>query len=316
LKQMKDKVTNFETQKKRIEKFVKLSTNKGNKADLFKPIMMKVIATGGANLSAPRCQGELGNPNVTNLTNLVSGLTGCLTTIGEACLTSRPEYDEKYIEDCAVVVDTFKANVEECLAKDQPGERCTCWKSQTLADSSNALANCDISTLNREIATFKKNCTGEFADCRKLEDQAAGIIFQCSPKSNPTYLLQQISGANLCKAALATLKTTVEEVARQSRRRRQAEVSCADFTSNLEKLLDMLIDNPAAANGPGEVEKMVGAKPTSCSMEEKDALQGLVSKCDEATEMTAIAIQLATERYKAIVGRAPTEEEIAKVNLE
>ena len=49
---VKGKVSNFQAQKTRVEKFEKLTSNKGNKSVEFKGILYKLKEEGGGNATA------------------------------------------------------------------------------------------------------------------------------------------------------------------------------------------------------------------------------------------------------------------------
>ena len=62
MRTLKDKIRNYKTQKTRIEKFVKLTGNKGDKKGAFKSLLSKVKEAGGGNGTALKCQDSTSSP--------------------------------------------------------------------------------------------------------------------------------------------------------------------------------------------------------------------------------------------------------------
>ena len=58
MKTLQNKVRNYKNQKSRIEKFIKLTGNKGDKKGDYKNLLSKVREAGGGNASALKCQGS------------------------------------------------------------------------------------------------------------------------------------------------------------------------------------------------------------------------------------------------------------------
>ena len=104
-----DMVRNFESQKKRLEKFVKQAYNKANKSADFAPLILKLTALGGGNSSNLLCNGNGTNSGAILLKNLTAELGKCQASITDECST-------KSVVQAAVLNETTKANLEACLS--------------------------------------------------------------------------------------------------------------------------------------------------------------------------------------------------------
>merc|ERR1711878_260031 len=77
MRRWKDVVTNFEKQKKRIDKQSEIAGKKSGKQSVFGPIALKLVDLGGGNKSALTCSGSATSERALQLTNLTSTLFDC-----------------------------------------------------------------------------------------------------------------------------------------------------------------------------------------------------------------------------------------------
>merc|ERR1712241_116037 len=77
MRRWKDVVTNFEKQKKRIDKQSEIAGKKSGKQSVFGPIALKLVDLGGGNKSALTCSGSATSEGALQLTNLTSTLFDC-----------------------------------------------------------------------------------------------------------------------------------------------------------------------------------------------------------------------------------------------
>merc|ERR1712223_1781272 len=70
MRRWKDVVTNFEKQKKRIDKQSEIAGKKSGKQSVFGPIALKLVDLGGGNKSALTCSGSATSEGALQLTNL------------------------------------------------------------------------------------------------------------------------------------------------------------------------------------------------------------------------------------------------------
>jgi len=306
LRQMKDKVSNFGSQKLRIEKFTKVSANKGAKKSIFPPLKNRLVDVGGGNESALTCAGD---PDNAELNALVSGLDACVDEIDAACNASKPEIDDALIEECATKMDTFSAEVKKCQDITEPAELCTCWNSDTLKNASAELASCDISKLAVEVAAYKKKCVATFSTCKKLEDSVAGFTFACSSENDPNALLLTAKAATENKAALEELKAAIDDI-ETTRMKRQA-LSCADFAAGMTEVSELTVADPSNAEVATKAKELIAGKPASCSAEELEAINSAAAQVDAAIAAADSLLAETQALLETLTGSTASADDIA-----
>ena len=82
MKMWKDVISNFQKQKKRIEKQIVTGINKSGKKGAFSGVYQKLLSAGGGDKTNLTCTATEGTSQLTNLT---SSLFACQTDISSAC---------------------------------------------------------------------------------------------------------------------------------------------------------------------------------------------------------------------------------------
>ena len=82
MKMWKDVISNFQKQKKRIEKQIGTGINKSGKKGAFSGVYQKLLSAGGGDKTNLTCSATEGTSQLTNLT---SSLFACQTDISSAC---------------------------------------------------------------------------------------------------------------------------------------------------------------------------------------------------------------------------------------
>ena len=85
MKMWKDVISNFEKQKKRMEKQNGTGSNKSGKKGAFSGVYQKLLSAGGGDNTHITCAGSSDSEGAAWLTNLTSSLAACQTDISSAC---------------------------------------------------------------------------------------------------------------------------------------------------------------------------------------------------------------------------------------
>ena len=194
----KDVITNFEKQKKRMEKQNGTGGNKSGKKALFAPIALRLVDIGGGNKSALSCGGTTDNDGAKQLTNLTETLFKCEMDVHDACDPSNfPQPNMTFLMMCDSLVTKFKMGAQECLGKSigvnatDSTSACSCWTDAALAETVSAAKGCKANSEAKAIAAALQNCTKTFGKCRKFEDDAITSIMSC--KDDSSKLTEKVS---------------------------------------------------------------------------------------------------------------------------
>ena len=189
MRMWKDVISNFEKQKKRMEKQNGTGASKSSKKGAFAPIGLRLISVGGGNKSALSCGGKTNNAGAKQLKNLTDILSACSTNIHKMCGNfSKPNMTK--LSTCAKLAESFKKGAQKCLdmsigaTKTNSTAACACWNGAELNKTVQAAKDCKFSTEAKTIANQLKNCTKAFGKCRKYEDAAITAITACNSNSN------------------------------------------------------------------------------------------------------------------------------------
>ena len=166
-----NKIKNFNQQKARIERFVKLSQSKGDKKGDFLPLLVKLRESGGGNASALVCSGNSTSPATLRLQAIVASLTSCQDNIKQACETALPTVNATLLDTCATDAKFFSDAVDICTKK--TADICTCWKDPNLETLNTKFSPCNIAQLNADVTKTQKSCVTAFSECRGLQDEAS-----------------------------------------------------------------------------------------------------------------------------------------------
>ena len=213
MRMWKDVISNFERQKKRMERQNSTGVNKSGKKGIFGPIAQRLIEVGGGNKSAPSCGGKTNNDGAKQLKNLTDTLSACESNVHKMCGNfSQPNMTK--LSACAVLADSFKKGAQKCLdltigsnAKDTD-TACTCWTGADLNKTVQAAKNCKFSTEAKAIANELKNCTKAFGKCRKYEDAAVTAITNCTKSSSGSTLAASTTASTGKTSSAGTTRAT------------------------------------------------------------------------------------------------------------
>ena len=158
MKMLSGRVKNFGKQKARVATSMKQAAGKANKMEIFKPLIAQIRSAGGGNASELKCNGDSSSPGAEQLNTLTAQLTACEADINQTCTADLPEVNQTMIDSCAMYMEAFENITTEAIAE-AGAASCVLWEAQELADAAADLAGCDLSTLNAEFTTAKKECT-------------------------------------------------------------------------------------------------------------------------------------------------------------
>ena len=123
MKMWKDVISNFEKQKKRMEKQNVTGGNKSGKKGVFAPTARRLVDLGGGNKSELSCAGRTDNNGALQLKNLTDTLFDCEDDVHKACDPANfPQPNMTFISICDDLVTKFKAGAKECLDKSVGGQ--------------------------------------------------------------------------------------------------------------------------------------------------------------------------------------------------
>ena len=182
MRRWKDVVTNFEKQKKRIDKQSEIAGKKSGKQSVFGPIALKLVDLGGGNKSALTCSGSATSEGALQLTNLTSTLFDCEVLVNASCTTDFPMPNMTFVDSCTNATEEFKSLASGCLSQSKEataGEACSCWSAPEMTMASEAVKDCKIPEVSA-IAQGLKACKAAFSTCRKFEDEAVSSMAACS----------------------------------------------------------------------------------------------------------------------------------------
>merc|ERR1711936_1106902 len=162
-KLMKDKVDNFVKQHKRITKKTNIGSKKSSKNDVFKPVLQRLAAAAGGNISAPVCAGSTNNSGAAQMLNLSITLKNCEDDIYAACHPSNlPNHNQTKIAECYAAIDIFSNYTDTC--SDLSGAAaCDCWiPSANVTAAMAEIKLCDLSSNNTATVNATKACKAAF----------------------------------------------------------------------------------------------------------------------------------------------------------
>jgi hypothetical protein len=281
MKIMKDRVSNFLSQKTRITKFQSSAGNKGGKYGLFGPIVYRIREGGGGNSSNLKCNGDNSSSGATQMKNLTTLLTACEGDINTSCVANLPTINKTELDLCATAMNAFAALTKDCQKK-TGAEACTCWTNSTLEFTVKAVKKCDVSSDNKKMTAAKKKCTEAFGKCRKIEDEVSPALSACSPantKSRATADIKQgLKNKAAVKNATAKINATATATARAA-----VTISCAKFIIDVKSVTAGILRAPLMKGTEKALLMLVSVTVATCSSTEKTSLLSL------SVEMTRTA---------------------------
>merc|ERR1711953_877519 len=216
-KLMKDKVDNFVKQHKRITKKTNIGSKKSSKNDVFKPVLQRLAAAAGGNISAPVCAGSTNNSGAAQMLNLSITLKNCEDDIYAACHPSNlPNHNQTKIAECYAAIDIFTNYTDTC--SDLSGAAaCDCWiPSANVTAAMAEIKLCDLSSNNTATVNATKACKAAFGKCRKYEDDVGDIIHSCEQNADTLKLKLKALSDNSDK--VGQLATKVDALVYATRR--------------------------------------------------------------------------------------------------
>jgi len=263
-----NKIKNFNQQKARIERFVKLSQSKGDKKGDFLPLLVKLKESGGGNASALVCSGNSTSPATLRLQAIVASLTSCQDNIKQACETALPTVNATLLDTCATDAKIFSDAVDICTKK--TADICTCWKDPNLETLNTKFSPCNIAQLNADVTKTQKSCV------RGLQDEASQVIFNCT--KSPADVKKKIDAATATLEALEKLKTAATAIANQARKTRDIRsignraVTCTVYIKTFETVVNNAGNNPTSSSSSSAVNALaIETVTVSCTATEKQA---------------------------------------------
>ena len=272
---LKDKVGNFLKQKERIEKYIKVTNNKGaaEKTTTFSKVVKRLRTSGGGNSSALSCQGSSTSPAAKKLTVLVNDMNKCKDDITTKCVKELPAYNATVAADCILAMDNFTNSLDKC------GADCTCIQGADLKAEFELIVPCDLVETNKLITDHKNKCTKEFSACKKLEDAAGQAIASCEAK--PKEIKSQLGALNDTIQQVEALAEKIEGLIVDGAEARSTQLTCSDFVTSVQELEEDLLEDPSNKETLAMVTDLVNSTVAVCSGEDKEALQGALDTLNE-----------------------------------
>ena len=313
MKMWKDIISNFEKQKKRMEKQNGTGGNKSGKKGVFVPTARRLLSLGGGNKSLLSCAGKTDNPGALQLKNLTDTLFDCEVAVHNVCDPSAfPQPNMTFIAYCDDLVTRFKAGAKECLdktvggKKTDPADACTCWTNSTLNQTVEDAKVCKASAEATAITNALKKCKKTFGKCRKFEDAAITTIMSCTSDSGK--LTQKAATLKKNEDAVRAAKAAVKALA-SSRRTRTAS-SCTEVVTLAGKLSDLASQFPSSPKIIIYSEKISKASSVTCSEEEKASLTVMETKIEEAAANIAKEVEVMQEQLQTLTGTTVSESSL------
>ena len=113
MKMWKDVISNFEKQKKRMEKQNGTGSNKSGKKGAFSGVYQQLLSAGGGDKTNLTCAGSSHSEGATRLSSLTSSLAACQTDISSACdPASWPQPDMTKVVMCEELATKFTTGAQ------------------------------------------------------------------------------------------------------------------------------------------------------------------------------------------------------------
>ena len=298
-----NKIKNFNQQKTRIERFVKLSQSKGDKKAEFLPLLSQLKESGGGNASALVCSGNSSSPATARLNNIVASLTSCQDNIKQACETALPTVNATLLDTCATDAKAFTDAVDICTRK--KFGICTCWKDPNLETLNTKFTPCNIAQLNADVTKTQKSCVAAFSECRGLQDEASQVITNCA--KSPADIKKKIDAATATLQALEKLKIAATAIANQARKTRDIRtignraVTCSVYIKTFETVVNNAGNSPTSSSSSSAVNALaVETVSVSCIATEKTSLRTLLAILDQIILLVKQLIETLQADYAGI----------------
>lgn len=192
MKYLRNQVRTFGRRFARIEGFNKTISNKLGKKGVFEETAKYLLLALGGNISSAAC-GETSKRSTTGrainyaLSNYTL-LNNCSAAIDGACTLPNKTLSDEDIETFNACESKFKQAIEDaddCRKKytTDGAAACTCWHKvyeAILNERNDGTCYDDAEDTNTDVKKAKTACMKKFTECRKSEDAAVQLVFDCS----------------------------------------------------------------------------------------------------------------------------------------
>merc|ERR1712066_1130790 len=192
MKYLRNQVRTFGRRFARIEGFNKTISNKLGKKGVFEETAKYLLLALGGNISSAAC-GETSKRSTTGrainyaLSNYTL-LNNCSAAIDGACTLPNKTLSDEDIETFNACESKFKQAIEDaddCRKKytTDGAAACTCWHKvyeAILNERNDGTCYDDAEDTNKDVKKAKTACMEKFTECRKSEDAAVQLVFDCS----------------------------------------------------------------------------------------------------------------------------------------
>merc|ERR1711884_612717 len=301
MRRWKDVVTNFEKQKKRIDKQSEIAGKKSGKQSVFGPIALKLVDLGGGNKSALTCSGSATSEGALQLTNLTSTLFDCEVLVNASCTTDFPMPNMTFVDACVNATDLFKSLATECMTMSKEAtatEACACWSAPEMTMASDAVKDCKIAEVS-SIAQGLKACKDAFSTCRKFEDEAVSSMAACSVsvdtlKAKAAALSQSKTAMDAAASTVADITGSSRKVRGLARGKRAAAADAAAFITLVTTIVTIAIDFPSSPMIVTVSADIVASSSLTFTDDEITSLTAAVELVSDAFEEAQATLEDAT----------------------
>ena len=314
-----DMVRNFESQKKRLEKFVKQAYNKANKSADFAPLILKLTALGGGNSSNLLCNGNGTNSGAILLKNLTTELGKCEASITDECSTKSVvqaavlnETTSAYLEACRSTMLAFKEKMIDAGNKTLTESAvCALWSKPDMTKLANSVnSTCMPKELLTKATEANKNCKDAFKACKGRMEDVTTVQSLCSPINSAESLKAAITSGEQNKEAGTKLKKTVASALSTRRLRRSTNASCSVFAEQVKQASAKLKQTPLMASLAAELNTLASTTVAACDKAAKEKLTASKAKLVNGLA----AIDKAIKEKKAALMQATGQVYVAAVS--
>merc|ERR1719312_1544997 len=181
-------VKNFKNQKKRVEDFNKLITNKVGKKDNFKNTTSYLLEAIGSDKS---CNGTTNKTDAENAVSTHATLSNCSSSVESGCQVPSGSFNSTELASCETSFDAVTKKNKECYtqttaASPDLSAACTCWKAAAELVNTTKELKCSAKSAYDSMNALKKKCKSNFMECKKAEDASVGLIQVCNGRTTPS----------------------------------------------------------------------------------------------------------------------------------
>jgi len=185
LKYLKMQVRSFNRKFSRIKNFNKTMGNKLGKKGVFEETAKYLLMALGGDISSAAC-GETGDSeNKTLAVETYKNLTNCSAAIHDVCSMPKTTLSDENItsfDNCQAKFTKISSDADDCRINstyaDNGPAACTCWSNVRKGIDENK-GSCNNVATNTAVKNSKNTCVETFTACRKAEDQAVALVYEC-----------------------------------------------------------------------------------------------------------------------------------------